>query len=63
MLHRPYGIRQQGHSRLAGQITVKAHFISPGSPWKNGYNESIDERPWDECLYMEFFNTHMDVKC
>ena len=34
---------------------VKTLFIEPGSPWKNGYNESFNGRLRDELLNREIF--------
>ena len=31
--------------------------VEPGSPWENGYNESVNGKLRDECLNMEIFYT------
>ena len=38
-------------------IHVKTLFITPGSPWENGYNESFNGKLRDECLNREIFYT------
>ena len=40
-----------------GKIGVKTLFITPGSPWENGYNESFNGRLRDELLNGEIFYT------
>lgn len=40
-----------------GRLQVKTLFITPGSPWENGYNESFNGKLRDECLNMEIFTT------
>jgi putative transposase len=40
-----------------GRIGVKTLFITPGSPWENGYNESFNGKLRDELLNMEVFYT------
>ena len=39
------------------QLNVKTAFITPGSPWENGYNESFNGKLRDECLRCEAFYT------
>lgn len=39
------------------KMDVKTLFISPGSPWENGYNESFNGKLRDELLNLEVFNT------
>lgn len=39
------------------RLHVKKLFITPGSPWENGYNESFNGKLRDECLNMEIFTT------
>jgi len=39
------------------RIAVKTLFIEPGSPWKNGYNESFNGKLRDEVLNREIFYT------
>jgi len=36
-------------------LAVKPAYITPGSPWENGYNESFNGRLCDECLNGELF--------
>ena len=43
-------------------MDVKTLFITPGSPWENGYNESFDGKLRDELLYMEIFYTLEEAK-
>ncbi len=43
-------------------MDVKTLFITPGSPWENGYNESFDGKLRDELLYMEKFYTLEEAK-
>ena len=40
-----------------GRLQVETLFITPGSPWENGYNESFNGKLRDECLNMEIFYT------
>lgn len=40
-----------------GRLQVRTLFITPGSPWENGYNESFNGKLRDECLNMEIFYT------
>ncbi len=39
------------------KLNVKTLYITPGSPWENGYNESFNGKLRDECLNMEIFYT------
>ena len=39
------------------RLQVQTLFITPGSPWENGYNESFNGKLRDECLNMEIFYT------
>ena len=39
------------------RLHVKTLFITPGSPWENGYNESFNGKLRDECLNREIFFT------
>ena len=39
------------------RLKVKTLFIEPGSPWKNGYNESFNGKLRDELLNGEIFYT------
>jgi putative transposase len=45
-----------------GRIGVKTLFITPGSPWENGYNESFNGKLRDELLNMEIFHTLAEAK-
>ncbi len=38
-----------------GKIGVKTLFITPGSPWENGYNESFNGKLKDELIDREIF--------
>ena len=40
-----------------GKIGVKTLYITPGSPWENGYNESFNGSLRDELLNGEIFYT------
>ncbi len=44
------------------RIGVKTLFIEPGSPWENGYCESLNGKLRDEALDPEFFYTLKDVQ-
>ena len=44
--------------RAAG---VEAAYIPPGSPWKNGVNESFNGRFRDECLNQEAFSSRREA--
>ena len=39
------------------QVNVKTLFITPGSPWENGYIESFNGKLGDELLKLELFDT------
>ena len=45
-------------ARVGGQTV----FITPGSPWENGYIESFNGRLRDELLDRELFDTFWEVK-
>jgi transposase InsO family protein len=45
-----------------GRIDVKTLFITPGSPWENGYNESFNGKLRDELLNREIFYTLAEAK-
>ena len=49
---------RQWHKRLG----VRTLFIEPGSPWKNGYNESFNGKLRDEFLNGELFYTLKEAK-
>jgi len=42
------------HTNAVGQwlgcTSAKTLWIEPGSPWENGYNQSFNGKPRDECL-------------
>jgi transposase InsO family protein len=40
-----------------GRIGVKTLYIEPGSPWENGYCESLNSKLRDELLKVEIFTT------
>jgi len=42
--------------RLA-RLGTKTLYIEPGSPWENGYHESFNGKPRDECLKLEIFDS------
>ncbi len=44
------------------RLQVKTLYITPGSPWENGYNESFNGKLRDECLNMEIFYTLKEAK-
>ena len=37
-------------------------YITPGSPWENGYNESFNGKLRDEVLNVEIFDTLLEAK-
>ena len=43
-------------------VGVKTLFITPGSPWENGYNESFNGKLRDELLNREIFDTLFEAK-
>ncbi len=43
-------------------LEVKTLFIEPGSPWENGYIESLNGKLRDELLNREIFTTLIEVK-
>jgi putative transposase len=45
-----------------GKVGVKTLFISPGSPWENGYNESFNGTLRDQLLNGEIFYTLHEAK-
>lgn len=61
----PAHIRSDNGSEFTAQVVrkwlhrigVKTLFITPGSPWENGYNESFNSKLRDEMLNMEIFTT------
>jgi len=44
------------------ELNVKTSFITPGSPWENGYVESFNGRMRDEFLNGEIFHTLVEAK-
>ena len=44
------------------RINVKTLFITPGSPWENGYNESFNGKLRNELLNGEVFYTLQEAK-
>ena len=40
----------------------KTLFITPGSPWENGYNESFNGKLRDELLNREIFDSLFEAK-
>jgi transposase InsO family protein len=40
-----------------GKVGVKTLYIEPGSPWENGYCESLNSKLRDELLNGEIFST------
>ena len=44
------------------QVQVKTLFITPGSPWENGYIESFNGKLADELLEREVFDTLYEAK-
>jgi putative transposase len=45
-----------------GQVGVKTLYITPGSPWENGYNESFNGSLRDELLNGEIFYSLAEAK-
>ena len=43
-------------------IEVKPLYIEPGSPWENGYVESVHGKLRDELLNVELFDTMWEAK-
>jgi transposase InsO family protein len=41
--------------RWLGRLGAKTLYITPGSPWENGYCESFNGRLRDECLNEHWF--------
>jgi transposase InsO family protein len=44
------------------RLDVQTLFIEPGSPWENGYNESLNGKLRDELLNGEIFYTLKEAK-
>ena len=45
-----------------GRVQVKPLYITPGSPWENGYIESFNGKLRDELLNGEIFETLLEAK-
>ena len=45
-----------------GRIGVSTLYIEPGSPWENGYADSLHSRFRDECLALEVFDGLRDAR-
>ena len=44
------------------KVGVKTLFIEPGSPWENGYVESLNGKLRDELLDREVFETLLEAR-
>ena len=44
------------------RVGVKTRYITPGSPWENGYIESFNGKLRDELLNEEIFDTLFEAK-
>ena len=44
------------------RLGVQTLFIEPGSPWENGYNESLNGKLRDELLNGEIFTTLLEAQ-
>jgi len=45
-----------------GAVGVNTLFITPGSPWENDYNESINGKLRDEVLNVEIFDNLLEAQ-
>ncbi len=45
-----------------GRLGVKTLYIEPGSPWENGYCESLNSKLRDELLNGEIFTTMREAQ-
>ena len=45
-----------------GEVGVTTLYIEPGSPWENGYRESLNGKLRDELLAREVFDTLLEAK-
>ena len=52
----------QAIRRWLNRLGVKTLFIEPGSPWENGYIESLNGKLRDELLNRETFYTLIEAK-
>ena len=43
-------------------VGIKTLYITPGSPWENGYIESFNGKLRDEVLNVEIFDTLLETK-
>ena len=50
------------HRILTAKIGVKTFYITPGSPWENGYCESFKGSMRDELLNVEIFYTLAEAR-
>jgi transposase InsO family protein len=48
--------------RWLGRLKVKPLFITPGSPWENGYIESFNGKLRFELLNVEIFDTLLEAR-
>jgi hypothetical protein len=48
--------------RWLGRVGVSTLYIEPGSPWENGYLESLNGKLRDELLSMELLDTVLEKK-
>lgn len=66
----PTNIRSDNGSEFTAHVVrewleavgVNTLFITPGSPWENGYNESFNGKLRDEVLNVEIFDTLLEAK-
>jgi transposase InsO family protein len=66
----PEHIRSDNGSEFTAKIVrqwlkaldVTTLYITPGSPWENGYNESFNGKLRDELLNVEIFDTLLEAK-
>lgn len=49
--------------RWLERLEVRTHFIEPGSPWENGYNEPFNGKLRDELLNLEVFRACGKRRC
>ena len=45
-----------------GKASIKTIYITPGSPWENGYIESFHDKLRDECLNRELFGSLLEAR-
>ena len=45
-----------------GKASIKTIYITPGSPWENGYIESFHDKLRDECLNRELFGRLLEAR-